>query len=377
MNQRELSEIRRRWKPDKNAVSRIYGCYVNGSGEIIAETETSLGNLNGDETEQHLAVLKKALSGTLGKNLRDIVFSTEQVMDSPEHKLLTALRNSKLEDAEARHSFYERIAGSLDMDGSNYLILLAHDSYDVPRRGADGETRGDEAEEVFSYFLCAVCPVKDGKPVLGCYSGEKDFHDCVINHVVSPPELGFMFPCFDDRRANIYNALFYSHKTADPHEDFINAVFNMDAPMSPEEQREIFREVLSETVGEACDLDLIKAIQTQLADRIEEHKANKEEDSLTMTARELGAILEACDLSEELAGEFTKECEERFGKGTVLSPENLFDTGRFEINTPQAKISVAPEYTHLIKTQSVEGRKYILIPAFEGVDVNGFEVTVP
>lgn len=376
MNQKELSEIRRRWKPDKNAVSKIYGCYVNGSREIISETETSLGNLNGDETERHLTVLKKTLSGNLGKNLRDIVFSSEQVMDSDEHRLLIALRDSKLEDAEVRHSFFEKVAGSLDMAGANYLILLAHDSYDVPRRGSDGETREDESEEVFSYFLCAVCPVKDGKPVLGCYSGEKDFHDCIINHIVAPPELGFMFPCFDGRRANIYNALFYSHKTADPHDDFINAVFNMDAPMSPEEQREIFREVLSETVGEDCDLDLIKAIQTQLSDRIEEHRANKEEDSLTMTARELGRILDACEVPEDKVEDFTKECEERFGKGTTLAPENLIDTAKLEINTPQAKIQVAPEYGHLIKTQMVDGRKYILVPAFEEVEVNGFEVNV-
>lgn len=31
MNQKELSELRRRWRLDKNAVSRIYGCFVNSS----------------------------------------------------------------------------------------------------------------------------------------------------------------------------------------------------------------------------------------------------------------------------------------------------------------------------------------------------------
>ena len=28
MNQKELNELRRRFRPDKNNFSRIYGCYV-------------------------------------------------------------------------------------------------------------------------------------------------------------------------------------------------------------------------------------------------------------------------------------------------------------------------------------------------------------
>lgn len=29
MNTKEVSELRRRWQAEKNAVKRIYGCYVN------------------------------------------------------------------------------------------------------------------------------------------------------------------------------------------------------------------------------------------------------------------------------------------------------------------------------------------------------------
>ena len=29
MNQKELGELRRRFKPEKNTVGRVYGCYVN------------------------------------------------------------------------------------------------------------------------------------------------------------------------------------------------------------------------------------------------------------------------------------------------------------------------------------------------------------
>ena len=78
MNQKELGELRRRFRPDRSAVSRVYGCYVNSGREIISYLDESLGQMPQEEAEKYLGLLKKALSGTLGKNLIDIVFSTEQ-----------------------------------------------------------------------------------------------------------------------------------------------------------------------------------------------------------------------------------------------------------------------------------------------------------
>ena len=115
MNQRELGELRRRFRPEKSAISRVYGCYVNSSREIIAYIDQSLGLMPQEEAEKYLGLLKKALSGTLGRNLIDIVFSTQQVADSEEHRLLSALRNSELKDAEAREAFYQKVIAALDM----------------------------------------------------------------------------------------------------------------------------------------------------------------------------------------------------------------------------------------------------------------------
>ena len=36
MNQKELNEIRRRFKLDRNSISKICGCYVNSNKEIIS-----------------------------------------------------------------------------------------------------------------------------------------------------------------------------------------------------------------------------------------------------------------------------------------------------------------------------------------------------
>ena len=139
MNQKELNEIRRRFRLDKNNFSRIFGCYVNSNREVISWIDASLGLMRQEEQEMYLGLLKKTLSGTLGRNLIDIEFSTAQVADSDEHRLLQTLRQTECKDANARETLCRKIIESLNMGETNCLILLAADAYDVPYRGKDDE----------------------------------------------------------------------------------------------------------------------------------------------------------------------------------------------------------------------------------------------
>ena len=43
--------------------------------------------------------------------------------------------------------------------------------------------------------------------------------------LVEAPQMGFMFPAFDDRQANIHRALYYSRKAQEIHGEFIDAIF--------------------------------------------------------------------------------------------------------------------------------------------------------
>ena len=92
MNEKEVAEIRRRFRADKGNITHVRGCYVNEKGEIVSQFDQSLTLMPQEESEKVLTVLKKTLSGSVGKNLVDVNFSTRQVIDSPEHGLLMALR---------------------------------------------------------------------------------------------------------------------------------------------------------------------------------------------------------------------------------------------------------------------------------------------
>lgn len=374
MNQKEIAELRRRFKPDKSAISRIYGCYVNSNKEVVSYIDESLGMMPEDEAEKYLGLLKKSLSGAQGKNLIDIVFSTEQVMNSDEHRLLMALRDSGLKDGDIRQELYQKIIESLDMGESNYLILLAHDAYDVPYRGKDGNINADASDQVFSYIVCCVCPVKDGKQVLGYCAGENEFHNCMPSQIVAAPELGFMFPAFDDRRANIHNALAYSRKADELHQEFLDAIFHTEPPMSAAEQREAFQNALSEALEGACSLEVVQAVHEQLSDRIEQHRESKDPEPLYVTSKEVGGILADCGAAEEQVTAFCESCTRQFGEGAVLSPANLIDSGRFEIKTQAVTVSIEPESSYLAETRVIDGKKYLLIPVGGSLEVNGLTV---
>ena len=68
--------------------------------------------------------------------------------------------------------------------------------------------------------------------------------------------------------------------------------------------------------------------------------------------------------------------DEAFGAHTDVSPANLMDPRRFEVQTPDVKIHVAPDKRDLVETRVLGGAKYILIRAEEGVEVNGVPVEI-
>lgn len=377
MNQKELNEIRRHLTLDKNNIRTIYGCYVNSNKEIISYLDESMGLMAEFEAEKYLSFLKKVLSGGLGKSLTDIVFDNEEVQKGDSHRLLTQLWESALTDSDAREELYQKIIETLDFQNRNYLILLACDNYDVPRRGVDGQIMKDASETMFSYFLCCVCPVKDGKPALGYAPMEQVFKKHSAIQLVGAPEMGFMFPAFDERAANLYGALLYSKDHAVRNYDFISAVFGTeDAPLAPDEQKAVFCDVLEQTLAEDCSLDVMQDIHSHLRSRMQLHKESKDPEAPQISAREVSDVLRAGGVPEEKVNAFQEQCDERFGESTALHPGNIMESKKFQIETPNVKISIDPEFTHVVRTKVINGNKYILIPANGGVEVNGVPVEI-
>ena len=375
MNDREVSELRRRFRADKSNITKLQGCYVSDRGEILTRFSTSVALMLEDEKEKVLTVLKKALSGSVGKNLMEISFPTKQVMEGAEHRLLRDLKDSRLEDESFCDKLYEKIIKTVAME-TNYLILLAYDAYDVPFKGKDGSTFSEGSDQVFSYIVCSICPVKLSKSGLSFHMQEQEFHNAKTDWIVSAPELGFLFPAFDDRSSNLYGALAYTRDPGNDHAEFVETVFGAQAPMPATVQKETFQTMLGSTLEEDCSLKLVQSVHAQFSDMIEEHKQSKDREPLTVSKPELNHMLKTGGVPEEKIKAFSDRFDAEFGEHTDLRPKILVDSGKFRVETPDVKIQVAPDKRDLVETRILGGVKYILIRAEEGVEVNGVSVEI-
>ena len=375
MNTKEIGEIRRRVRRDRSNMTALYGCYVNENREIISEFHQSTGIMPENESDKYFGLMRRCLSGTLGKNLIDITFKTAQVADSEEHKLLMELRNTKLKEENLRMAFYKKVIETVSLE-SNYLILIGCDSYDVPFKSKDDETQSDASSEVYTYLLCAICPVKQTKANLHYIPESKEFHDGGMQNIVSAPELGFLFPAFDNRATNIYNALYYTHSPKESYEEFVTAVFNTPIPKPAAEQKKSFEALLSTALDEDCNLDVVQTVHDQLCQRIELHKESKIPEALMVSKADVKEVLSSCGVSDEHLAKFSVDYDEAFGFEADLHPKNIIDNKRFEIHTPDVSIKVAPDRTDLIETRIIGGVKYILINAEEDVEVNGVNIHI-
>ena len=166
---------------------------------------------------------------------------------------------------------------------------------------------------------------------------------------------------------------FYARKPDEIHHEFIDAMFQVEPPMSAAEQREAFERALSASLD--CRMEVIRAVHEQLKAKIDEHKETKEEAPLSVSVGDITAILTDCNVAEEQIKAFQKNYKESFGQG-VLNPENIIDSRKFEVRTGEITITADPELSYLVETREIDGQKYIMVPVSGETELNGFAVEV-
>ena len=375
MIDKEIGEIRRHLRRDRSNMTAIYGCYVNENKEIISQFKQSLGIMPENESDKYFGLLRRTLSGSIGRNLIDITFKTSQVAGSPEHQLLMDLRKTQLKDEELLQSFYQKIIDSVSLE-ENYLILMGCDTYDVPFKSKDDSFQKDQSEETYTYILCSICPVKQTKANLHYVPEEKTFHDGAMNQMVQAPALGFLFPAFDNRATNIYNALYYTRNVKESQDVLVEALFNAPIPKPAAQQKQSFEALLTTSLGEECSLDVVQTVHDQICQRIEMHKEAKVPEPLMISKEEVKEVLAGCGVSDKPMAKFSVDYDEAFGFEADLHPKNIIDNKHFEVRTPDVVIKVDPARADLIETRIIGGVKYIMICADEDVEVNGVSIHI-
>ena len=72
--------------------------------------------------------------------------------------------------------------------------------------------------------------------------------------------------------------------------------------------------------------------------------------------------------------ELEERYEESVGANTEFLASNVMNTRKFEIKAPDVVIQVNPERADLVETRIINGRKCLVIPVDDRVEVNGISV---
>lgn len=371
MTKQDISEIKKLLTPKNCSITRICGCYVDGEKNKKTELKQAFLALPEEEMFKYFEILRKTLSGTLGKNLLTLDFPLNSEEEGGTQEFLLRLRNSKLKDDALLEEFYDRIIANYEFVG-NYLILVVHDVYDVPGRTRDGIEMEDASDEVYEYLLTCICPVELSKPGLSYDAAENTFRNRIRDWVVGLPDTGFLFPAFTDRSCDLHSTLYYSKDPEELKDGFVSELLGCPLPLSAGNQKETFQALIEETLGEDCDIEIVKNIHDKLTEMAEEHK--EEPEPLVLDRKEVKTILADSGVSNEKLEAFDMRYDETAGETASLLASNVMNTRTFEVKTPDVVIKVSPDRTDLIETRSIGGRQCLVIRLDGGVVVNGITV---
>ncbi|MEG1483489.1 DUF4317 domain-containing protein [Clostridium sp.] len=353
MRKKDILELKRRLKKDHCTFSKMCGCYVNGEKHIILKFRETFLNLDEDEYFKYLEIAKKVLSGTIGNNILELNFPTNEDLINEKQISLMKLKNSQLKDDALLDDFYESIIDSYDYTG-NFLILLFHDTYDVITKTSDN-AKIDESEEVYEYVLCAICPVSLSEPGLRYFEEQNKIKARIRDWVVNAPINGFVFPAFSERSSDVNSIMYYTKNAKDTHPELMETALGCGSRQTATIQKETFQSIIKDSFGadEKKAEKIFMDVQDNLNTMIEEYNAiydDKDAEPISLTKKEVQNLLLESGVPEEVTSTIKKSYVENFGDDFPLA-ENLIDSKTLKENVQRKKEEHLKKQVEVLQTR--------------------------
>ena len=400
-------ELKKRFKKESCSIDRLAGCYVDAGKNKAIKFNESFLNMDDEEFYKYLEIAKKTLTGTLGNNILELDFPLEEEATGGKQHFLYALRNDGLCSEDLLDRLYDLIIDGYNYVG-NYLILVFHDTYDIITKTSDN-MKLDESEEVYEYLLVSICPVVLSKAGLGVREDENRIGARIRDWVVGVPDLGFLFPAFDNRSADIHKVDYFIRDAKDSHSEVISDVLGCAPRMTATEQRNTFSAIVKRAFLNDTENgnEALINIQESFNARINtgEELTESEINSIILTPETMDEILVENNIEGEKArvikevtlDEFMEELplvsnlidnkalaaneREREKKELVKEVASLknkvseLEEATSSSESGDVSIFVYPERAGEIHTEIIDDKKYILIPVDDNstVKVNGVD----
>lgn len=414
MTKKDILELKRRLSKTDCTITKMCGCYVDANRNKVVKISETFLNLEDDEFYKYLEIARKCLSGNIGNNLLKLDFPLAEEEAGGKQQFLLGLRASELKNEDLLDTFYDLIIEHYDFVG-NYLILLFHDTYDVITKTSDN-MKVDESEEVYDYLLCAICPVCLSKPGLGYREEENRIGARIRDWVVGAPDVGFLFPAFSDRSSDVHALTYYVKDAKDSHPDFVQNALGCGSKRTATEQKQTFHSIVKNVLGpesEDSDEKLLQ-IQESLQEKICVDEDLVVDTEPLLTPEIIEEVLSENGITGEKARIIKEEVHKEF-ENALPEVKNLIDEKALEKNAREKEeetlrlqvqelqrelvqktflakdeegnepnkiydviLRVKPEKAAKIKSEVIQGQKYLVIPMEENehINLNGINTQV-
>ncbi len=228
----------------------------------------------------------------------------------------------------------------------------------------------DASDVVYDYILCCICHISLSKPGLGYDEHDNNFHDKKPAHMVDVPDVGFLFPAFNNRSSDEDMTLFYTKDVSEFEDRLIDRLLDCAVPLPAKQQKETFTSLVSEALGEEADLQVIKNIHENLEQIIEEKK-QESPAPVMLDKTEMKDLLVKSGIKEERLENFEEHFEMAAGEHGKLVASNVSSGKKFEVKTPDVVIKVNSDKTDIISTQIIDGRQCLVIQVDHNLEING------
>lgn len=359
MNKKELSEIKKNFSESSGlfTLNHVLSAYVDSGKNISCKSSRLHTIIPEDEGAVLMEMLKKVLSGSIGKGLVEYEFPNEAYAEGGAQNVLYAVLKSKLQDEAAADAFLNRIVEKIQYE-SAFAIITGCCSYSVFSKDKNDET-SENAEMEYNFIVTAICPVNTGDDglVIDEFSNaifKKSNVEMIVNRA---PTDGFLYPVFSDRSPDVNHVLCFTKTPNKPNVSMVNDVLGCEFVLSAQSEKERFQQVISNVVGEELDYTVITRVNEKLQEVVEQSK--HETELPVIDDLKLRSILSDVGVSDERLEALSVVFEETVGKAG-LKASNLVET-KTVVATPEITINIKNGATDKIRTSVIQGRKCLVI----------------
>lgn len=334
-------------------INKILTAVIN-NGEVMYQKAGSWIDRPQVETDEILSIIKKTLSGKLGKAITEYQFEAQGSETSETQQFLYELKNSKFDDEDMNSEFLSKIADNVIYEGA-YSIFSVNFTITIIDKQSD-------EEKDLTFISTAFCPITlriDGF----IYNDVDNLIEKRVSNdkILEKASDGFLFPTMADMEQDVNHVMYYSKKVNSPTVSIIENLLGCKYVMSAERQKVNFWGMTAKLLEKDLTFDMIIDINEKLSNIVESSRAMSE--AREIDCADMKKILKDCGVSDEKLDELQPLYEKTVGSThTTFIASNLCDE-KVGIKTDNTNINIdyKKASSHL-NVQMVNGQKCLVIP---------------